>query len=197
MSRAITQAFILIVFLGIATPTTWADIQSIQLGNVKYSGSACPAGSVTTFIEPATAQIHIHFNQYIVEAHGRNQGLRKTCQLSIPIKVPNGVSISLVSAEYNGKVALPTGGQARIMNAYSFSGRRGMRFKTEFQGPSTQGYSLHDPLSSFASVWSPCGQDTVLRVTTSTRIKTRTSNHRAYADSQQGFVTQLRYRSCQ
>lgn len=197
MYRGRTPQFLLLFVLLLSTATAWGNFKDIQLGDIKYSGSACPSGTVSANLNPNTAQLHIHFRQYKVEAHGRNQRLRKTCQLNIPIHVPNGVSISLVSADYNGQVSLPEGSQARMMNAYFFSGTRGMRFKTDFQGPHSRRYTLHDPLSSFASVWSPCGQDTVLRITTSTRIKTRMREASSFADPQQGFLTQLRYRSCQ
>ena len=184
--------------LGITTPSAYAKSKKIQLGRVAYSGSACPGGSVSTGLNGSKTSIHVNFKQYVVEAHGRNKpSSKKTCQIAIPIKVPPGVSISLVSARYNGKVSLPAGTEAKIMNAYSFSGKRGKRFRSVLRGPNTKGYSFNDPLSSFASLWTGCGKDTTLRITTSTRVKTGGSPGKTLADSRQGFVTQLRYRSCQ
>ncbi len=198
--RYITQLFtLLITLVSISmSPAATANFHDVQIDTTHYSGTACPSGSVTTRLDPDTAKLYVYFNQYVVEAHGRNQRtLRKTCQLHIPIKVPEGVSISLVDAHYLGDISLPAGSHARIMNVFSFSGTRGTRFKTEFHGPSRNQYSLRDPLSSLANVWSVCGKDTTLRIITSTRVKTQGSRMKSHADSQRGFVTQLRYRSCQ
>ena len=202
MNRAIIKTKILSLsmfsILAIITSDAEAKSKKIQLGHVAYSGSACPGGSVSTGLNGDKTQIQINFNQYVVEAHGRNQSsLKKTCHIAIPLHVPAGVSISLVSARYNGKVSLPAGTQAKIMNAYSFSGKRGSRFRTVLRGPNENKYSLNDPLNSFASLWTPCGKDTTLRITTSTRVKTGEGAGKTSADSRQGFVTRLRYRSCQ
>ncbi len=209
MIRAIKNTTIFSLLLGISfvlglTPLNASNtVPSISLGRIAYSGSACPNGSVSASLNKNNATLHINFNQYVVEVHGRNQhSLRKTCDIALPIQVPKGVSVSLVSANYNGKVSLPAGSHARFMNAYSFSGRRGSRFKTDLHGPNSNGYSFRDSLSSFASVWSACGKNTTLRITTSTRIKTdgtaaKEAKGKTLADSRQGFITQLRYRSCQ
>ncbi|MEE9351813.1 MAG: DUF4360 domain-containing protein [Thiotrichaceae bacterium] len=209
MTRAFTKrplkkvATALLIFLSaslLSQPSIGApnNKQNIQLGNIAYSGNACPNGSVSASLKPNSTKLHINFSNYIVETHGRNQrSLRKTCNIVLPIIVPAGMSISLVSANYNGKVSLPAGSQARFMNSYSFSGRRGNRFRTDLIGPNNTGYSFRDPLSSLASVWSACGKNTTLRITTSTKIKTSGIAGKTLADSRQGLVTQLRYRSCQ
>ncbi len=204
MNRAFTKvASVLLTFLSaslLSLPSIGAPNkkQSITIGNIAYSGNACPKGSVSASLKPNSTQLHINFRNYIVETHGRNQrSLRKTCNIALPIIVPAGMSFSLVSAHYNGRVSLPAGSQARFMNTYSFSGRRGNRFRTDILGPNKTGYSFRDPLSSFASVWSVCGKNTTLRITTSTKIKTSGIAGKTRADSRQGLVTQLRYRSCQ
>ncbi len=185
--------------LGImAMSNAFAKSKKVQLGRVAYSGSACPGGSVSTSLNSSKTRIRVNFKRYVVEAHGRNQrSSKKTCHISIPIKVPAGVSISLVSASYKGKVSLPAGTEAKIMNAFSFSGKRGSRFRSVVRGPNTKSYSFNDPLSSFASLWTACGKDTTLRITTSTRVKRGENSGKTMADSRQGFVTQLMYRSCQ
>lgn len=198
MSKSIFNIVTSAAFLLASTFAMSASAKDIQLGQVAYGGSACPTGTVSVNLNQDKSQLYINFNQYVVETHGRNQqNSRKTCDIAIPLKLPAGLSVSLVSANYNGNVSLPAGSHARIMNAYSFSGRSGARFKTDFHGPNDNGYSLRDPLSSLASVWSGCGKDVTLRITTSTRIKTSGTDLKTHADSSTGFVTQLRYRHCQ
>lgn len=198
LSMNITKTAILAAALLMTIPESPAIPNQASLGNVAYSGSACPGGSVNVALNASKTQLRINFKQYIVEARGRNKAnQRKTCSLAIPIKVPKGFSVSLVSANHNGKLSLSSGSQVRIMNAFSFQGRNGGRFKTDFKGPNSNGYSLQDPLSKLASVWSGCGQVSVLRITTSTRVKSDGGNGHSFADSGQGFVTNLRYRSCQ
>ncbi len=203
MNRAIAKAGILLFVLSsitvVSTTTSSANTQeNIRLGKIAYAGNACPKGSVSASLNPKSATLQINFNKYIVETQGRNQhSLRKKCNITVPLSVPKGMSVSLVSAHYKGKVSLPAGSQARIMNTFSFSGRSRSRFRTDLRGPNHHNYHFHDSLSSLAGVWSACGKNTTLRITTSIRIKTNGNAGKAHADSLQGLLTQLRYRSCQ
>ena len=197
--RFLPFAFIIGLFLFATTAIQAAGHKnSISLGRIAYSGNACPSGSVSARLNGGNEQLVINFKQYVVESRGRNQrNIKKTCNIALPIIVPEGISVSLVSANYTGQVSLPKGSHVRFMNAYSFRGRRGSRFRADIHGPHHQGYTFHDPLSSFASIWSACGRDTILRITTSTRIKTNGADGKSLADPRQGLMTQLRYRSCQ
>lgn len=200
MHRAIIYtATLLAAPLVISTPAHSGEgRKGVRLGKVVYSGSACPQGSISARLHQNNTRLKLNFKQYVIEVRGRNKrSIRKTCDISLPLKIPKGMSVSLVSANYSGKVALPIGSHARMTTTYAFTGKRGHRYKTDIHGPHHKGYKFHDPLSALASVWSACGKDARLRIITSTRIKKDAGSGISRTDSRQGFVTRLRYRSCQ
>jgi len=187
------------VSLVLLTQTASADLTKTHLGNISYTGSACPKGSVSTSLSSNKKRVTVHFNNYIVTLRGRNQSSsrKKVCTLAIPVKVPKGWSVSLVSANYYGRLELSNGADARIMNEYSFAGTRGGRFRTVFRGPTTRKYSLKDPLTRLAGVWSSCGTNATIRITTSARVKSHGNQSKSEADIRNGLVTRLQYRRCQ
>lgn len=173
------------------------NINHTSLGKPSYSGSACPAQSVSINMNDTKETISITFNDYIVKSAGKGtKNLRKKCNITIPLQVKKGWSVSLIGTDYTGKLQLPSGADASFTNVYSFAGQRGSRFHTNFKGPHNKSYNLHDPLSEFANVWSGCGRATHVRINSSLLLKPNTSSQASTIDARQGFVTQLRYRKC-
>lgn len=168
-----------------------------NLGVSSYSGSACPAKSVVININANKNAIRVKFKNYIVQAKGKsNKSLRKKCNIVIPIQVKKGWSASLISTSYAGKLNLPTGSHASFTNVSTFAGQRGSRFHSNFKNPRNKTYTLHDPLSKFASVWSGCGSATKLRINSSLLLKPNATGTASTVDARQGFVIKLRYRKC-
>lgn len=179
----------------------------IQVGAVKYQGSGCPEKSVKVGFNHRRAEILLGFRQYSLELKGRNrQGKQdKSCSVVIPLKVPEGKSISLESANYEGRIDLDEAVEVKLVNDYSFDGKRGRRFKTVFRGPSNYEYHLTDALSRFAGVWSACGQQTELRLSVSMRIEQSEAKGRNKANAKtrvssahmrRGLTTRLKIREC-
>lgn len=173
------------------------DQNTTYIGKVNYKGSACPKGSVKVGLSGSKSSLSVSFRDYSIQAKGRNaRGTRKSCAIAIPLHIPQGWSVSLVNAQYSGSLAIPAGGEGRMVNTYSFSGKRGKSYQVNFDGPRTQQFQLRDPLSSFASVWSNCGKKTVLHINTSMRVKSAASGNVTASESTQSFNTKLRFRRC-
>lgn len=167
------------------------------VGKVSYKGTACPKGSVKVSLKGEKSKLSVTFRDYSIQARGRNaRGTRKSCSIAIPLHVPEGWSVSLVNARYHGNLTIPEGGQGRLVNTYSFSGKRGNSYKVNFDGPRTQKFQLRDSLSSLASVWSSCGKKTVLRINSSMRVKSSDAGNALATESTQSFETKLRFRRC-
>ena len=79
-----------------------AQAQSgIALGEPAYGGTGCPSGSVSAALSPDNTSLSLLFDQYVVEA-GQSVGRsfdRKSCNIAIPVHVPQGYSVSVMSID--------------------------------------------------------------------------------------------------
>lgn len=180
-----------------------AKADDISLGLPAYGGTGCPAGTVDAVLSPDNKVLSVLFDGFVAEA-GRSSGKtmdRKSCNLAVPVHVPQGFSVSLISVDYRGFVSVPSGAEARFSAEYFFGGSTGPKVNNIFRGPQDQDYTLTDNLLATALVWSPCGADVNLRVNTSMLARTnwRRDDVLATVDSadvQAGILYHLQWRRC-
>jgi hypothetical protein len=132
---------------------------------------------------------------------GRALG-RKSCNLAIPVHIPQGYSISLFQVDYRGFVSVPYGGRGQFNAEYFFAGLRGPRATRNFFGPSSQSFAMTNQVAAESMVWSPCGADTNLRVNTSMLVQSNSAMAQSFAsvdsaDITAGIVYQIQWRRCQ
>jgi hypothetical protein len=195
------KRFALLVGMLIAG-TVSAQAQTITLGQPGYGGTGCPAGSVSATLSPDSTSLSLLFDGYYVEAGGTT-GLsfdRKNCNVSIPVNVPQGYSVSVISIDYRGFNQLPNGGQSTFNVEYFFAGGRGPTFTRNFRGELSDEYLIHNELTAESTVWSACGAQVLLRTNSSIRVQT-TAGRQALAtvDSQDvsaAIIYNLRWRRC-
>jgi hypothetical protein len=134
-----------------------------------YGGNGCPAGSAEFSFDDADSQISIKFDDYYAKAGGSSgQSFdRKSCAIAIPLSVPRGQKIALKSVEYQGKKTIPEGALASLSAEYFFAGSRGPVFNQNLNGPQKGPLDLRHELSQSELVWSPCGQNSTLRINSS------------------------------
>lgn len=190
-----------LVALTLGLTATSAQAAAVTLGDPSYGGSGCPAGSASASISPDGTALSILFDSFTVEAGGPNANVaRKSCNLSIPVKVPNGFSVSLIDADYRGFVDAPRGSMARLDTEYFFAGTRGPKFSTTFNGPYSNTYTKSHRLAATSNVWSACGASVNLRVNSGMMVRAgRGAEALASVDSadfKSGVVYHLQYRSC-
>ena len=179
-----------------------ATAADIQLGQPEYGGTGCPGGSASVSLSPDSKSISILFDQYVVEAGGAKSFDRKNCNISIPVKVPNGYSVSVFAIDYRGFTGLPSGGRATLSVDYFLAGLgRGVRTSKSFTGPAATDYLKSDSLGLEAIVWSACGANTILRANTTMLVQSNSRREQAMAtvdsaDVNAGIVYQLQFRSC-
>lgn len=181
-----------------------AMAQGLVLGQPQYGGNGCPAGSASATVAPDGSAISILFDQYIAEA-GNTTGRRidrKSCNLAVPVQVPQGYSIAVFQVDYRGFNAVPVGGYNRFDVEYFWAGARGPRFTRLFRGPTNSDFSLTDNLMAQTLVWSPCGESVNLRINSSMMAQSNYNMDQTMgivdsADISSGLIYHIQWRRCQ
>nr|WP_309734520.1 DUF4360 domain-containing protein [Chamaesiphon sp. OTE_75_metabat_556] len=164
----------------------------VKIQGASYGGSGCPDRSASVSVSPDGQELTVLFDKFSALGNDPSQS-RKSCNLSIPIKVPEGFQISLYDADYRGYVAPATSGTLRA--EYFFAGNRGPVFQRTFNGENN--YNVRDSLATVADVWSACGDSTNMRVNASMSARGKGA---ATVDSfdlaHRGLVYHIKYRAC-
>lgn len=176
---------------------------TIQLGHPAYGGNGCPSGTASATLSPDGKSLSIIFDQFLTEAGpaaGRTID-RKSCNVAIPVHVPNGYSISVLAIDYRGYVGLPSMASARLQAEYFFAGMRGPRFVKDFRGRTDTDYTFNNQLGVQAMVWSPCGADVNLRINASMMVRNTNRQLDAIAtvdsaDINAGLIYHFQMRRC-
>ena len=179
---------------------TIAHAQDIALGIPGYGGNGCPAGSVSATLSPDAKALSLLFDAYTVEAGAAKAFDRKSCNVAIPVHVPQGLSVSVLAIDYRGYTNVPAGGSSQFNVEYFFAGTRGPTFQRTFNGPRDEDYLIHNDLIGQAIVWSACGASVNLRTNSSIKVTTRGGKQAvATVDSQDisaAIVYLLQWRQC-
>jgi Domain of unknown function (DUF4360) len=164
----------------------------VEIIGAGYGGNGCPANSASVTVSPDGQELSILFDKFIAMGNNPSES-RKSCNLSIPIKVPQGFQISLYDADYRGYVAPATTGSLRA--EYFFAGARGPVFSRNFNGETN--YNVRDKLATVADVWSACGESANMRVNAAMVAR---GKGMATVDSfdlaHRGLVYHIQYRTC-
>lgn len=182
-------------------PGPAADNGSISLGLPGYGGTGCPAGSVSTTLSPDSKALSLIFDGYQVEAGGTTGRTfdRKSCNVAIPVHVPQGQSVAIISIDYRGFNHLPARASSQFDVEYFFAGGTGPAFRRTFTGPLDQDYTINNQLVAQSLVWSPCGADVNIRTNSSMRVTTPGPQALATVDSEDvnaAIVYHLQWRRC-
>lgn len=179
---------------------SYAD--DIALGQPSYGGTGCPDGTAAATLSPDAKSLSILFDAYYAEAGGAtNKSFdRKSCNIAIPVHVPQGISISVLAIDFRGYNNIPSGGKTTFDVEYFFAGIRGPRYTKNFNGPLDDDYLIQNKLQASAMVWSACGADVNLRTNSAIRVQTK-QNKEALAtvdtqDVSAGIIYQLQWKSC-
>jgi hypothetical protein len=201
--KATTSTKLSFVAMAVWTLSSLAFADDISLGNPVYGGTGCPQGSASALLSPDSKTLTVLFDQYQVEA-GRSSGKsfdRSSCNLAIPVHVPQGFSVSILQVDYRGTNILPSGGSSRLTAEYFFAGSKGPTLTKSFRGPLNQDYDFGNTLMASAIVWSECGADVNLRANTSVLVMTNRAMEDALttvdtADVKAAIIYKLQWRRC-
>lgn len=191
------------ILIGMILGVQGLSANQVRIGHPSYGGTGCPAGTASAIVSPDQSAISILFDQFTVEA-GRDVGRsmdRKACNLSIPVEVPNGFSVSIFQVDYRGYNQVPWGATNTFEAEYFWAGSRGPRLTRQFRGPVNDSFTLTDTLMANTLVWTPCGQSVTLRVNANIRAQSNRRGEQTLgvvdsADISSGLIYHIRYRRC-
>jgi hypothetical protein len=164
----------------------------VEIMGASYGGNGCPANSASVTVSPGGQELSILFDKFIAQGNDPTQS-RKSCNLTIPIKIPQGFQVSLYDADYRGYVAPQTSGTLRA--EYFFAGNRGPVFQRTFTGENN--YTVTDSLATVANVWSACGTSENMRVNASMAARGKgAATVDSFDLSHRGLVYHIKYRAC-
>ncbi len=194
------KKLILLASAVLLSASAFAD--DISLGTPGYGGTGCPVGTVSATLSPDTKSLSLLFDQYQVAVGGTTGKSfdRKSCNIAIPVHVPQGLSVSVLKIDFRGFNHLPQAATSQFNVEYFFAGTRGPAFQKIFRGALDEDYLINNELTVQALVWSGCGADVNLRTNSSMRVTT-VANREAMAsidseDVRGGIVYQLQWRTC-
>lgn len=190
------------LLVAIALTSAFAFADDIYLGTPGYGGTGCPAGTVSVTLSPDAKNLSLLFDEYQVSVGGQTGRSfdRKSCNIAIPVHVPQGYSVSVLKVDYRGFNYLPQYASSQFNVEYFFAGSQGPSFRKSFYGPINNDYLIHNELGVSALVWSACGVDVNLRTNSSIRIRT-VYNREAIAtvdseDVNAAIIYRLQWRRC-
>lgn len=205
LGSVITMGLPMFMAAGVSYGQFGSVPEYVQIRNVSFAGSGCPAGSVAQNIAPDLKALTLLFDSYVASI-GPNEPFsnkRRNCQINIDFAYPNGWSYALVTFDYRGFVDLEPGIMGTQQASYYFQGRQQTSsFRTLMQGPVSRNYQARDVLDVSASVWSPCGEFRSLNINTELRLdnmRNRNGSGLITVDSIDGHVTQnygIAWRRC-
>lgn len=189
--------------LGVWLLAGLAYAQDLRLGEPAYGGNGCPAGTASVTVSPDQKSISVLFDQFIAESGGVTGKRidRKSCNLTIPVYVPQGYSVGIFQVDYRGFNSLPYGARARFDAEYFWAGVRGPRTSQDFYGPLNRNFFVRDELITRNVVWTPCGDSVNLRVNASIFNQTNSRGEQTLsmvdsADVTGELVYHLQWRRC-
>ncbi|MEZ2225833.1 MULTISPECIES: DUF4360 domain-containing protein [unclassified Microcoleus] len=166
--------------------------EKVEILGASYGGSGCPDRSASVSVSPDGQELTILFDKFVAQGNISAEK-RKSCNLSIPIKVPQGFQISLYDADYRGYIAPKT--SANLRAEYFFAGSRGPIFSRNFNGETN--YNVRDSLATVADVWSRCGDSINMRVNAAmTASGAGTATVDSFDLAHRGLVYHIKYRTC-
>lgn len=190
-----------LIGIGLVALTGVIRADDISLGIPSYGGNGCPQNSVGVTLSPDQKQLSILFDKYTLEAKGSKTMDRKSCNLAIPVHVPQGLSVSILQVDFRGYNGLPRGASSQLTAEYFFADQMGPRTIENFYGELDDEYYVSKKLVAGAIIWSACGKDVNLRVNSSMRVRTNAYGEQAIStvdsvDVSSGIVYLLQWRRC-
>jgi hypothetical protein len=160
--------------LGVAEQTLVApDPNTPYFAEVTANGTGCPAGTASTSISDDGKTFTTTFSAYEAMIEPNRSIAIKDCQLGIKLHSPQGLSFAVDSFYYQGFAWLDPGVTGRQTANYYFMGNplNHAELRTDLRGPYENSYLFQDDVGIADLVWSPCGVERNLNVTTRLRVQ--------------------------
>ncbi len=179
-------------------PTTGGVSLPVIAETPAIAGSGCPAGSEQVELQPQAASFKLSLNELAIGT-GQDQQGNITCNLAIPVTVPNGYQVSLIPLHFTGSLS-GNGLKIELRREYFFAGSTGTPQISTLALPTDSQFTISDSLNpEDTRQWSGCGQDTNLRVNLRLRLKGGEGQAKlniSSTDKAEPTLFKLNYRVC-
>ncbi len=182
----------------VAAPATVQDNpppDRIVIDVVTVNGSGCPAGTAAVAAATDNTAFTVTYSDYLAQV---GQGadptdLRKNCQLSLRLHVPQGFTYAIAQADYRGFAHLARGATATQLASYYIQGTSPTtRSSHPLGGPYSDNWQFTDRTNVTELVYAPCGEERNVNVNTELRVSAGSSgdaNSFVTMDSTDGGVS--------
>ena len=157
--------------IAIALVSPAAAQSDLRFGELAAGGTACVApGQVS--LEQTAQTLTLVFTSFNAEVSGGavSVSARPTCNVGIPLEVPNGVSIAVAGSGYRFDVRLNPGSATTVSLETFLAGNRGPVLTRTMVGPVSGTFIGAQTVPPAERQWSDCGADVILRANTSLRL---------------------------
>jgi hypothetical protein len=192
--------------MGHPGPEDLVGPQSVYFAKVTANGTGCPDGSWDVGISDDGQTFTLAFSSYEAQVASGQQMDIKDCTLDINLNSPAGLSYSVASFYYQGYILLDDGMSARQTASYYFDRdhQHGQHdaSKNDITGPFDDSYLFADEIGMERRVWSPCGQNDTLHVSTRLIMRNNPGNtgegyiNNSTVDGSLSFKWNLAWRRC-
>lgn len=128
---------------------------------VAVNGSGCPRGTADVTAYPDGTGFSVAYSHYTASAGPASDpvDIRKNCQISLRISVPQGFTYAVSQAEYRGYAHLQPGAEGLVQAAYYFQGDPKTTYrKHPLRSPMSDYWKFTDRTEHAELVWAPCGK---------------------------------------
>lgn len=177
----------------------------VFFADVRANGPGCPDGSWKTSISDDGKVFTTTFSQYQVAVDENKANDLESCQLTVKLRSPSGLSYAVSHFLYSGYAYLDANVSATLNARYYFQGERvgpSSSAKT-LAGPKDESYVFEDRVETKDFVWSPCGAERELNIPTALRMTNNGSGGTGYLNlgavdgrTEGKVVFQLSWREC-
>jgi hypothetical protein len=174
MIKTIRCCIVLVVVIAVtSTPPVVAAEDSVHFNApINFAGTGCPAGTMDPTVEGTT--LSILFDSYDAANPPVNSisGLKRSaCSFAVPVHVPAGWQVSLLTADWRGFAE----GETDFQREYFFADQTGgIKIITRFYDPYNNGIDYTEQDSLEPGDYTACqsqDRDVILRINSSIQAK--------------------------
>ncbi|TDD91829.1 DUF4360 domain-containing protein [Actinomadura rubrisoli] len=145
----------------------------ITIRVLTVNGSGCPAGTAAVSAARDNTSFTVTYSKYLAQAGGNSNptDLRKNCQLSLAVHIPQGFTYAIASADYRGYANLANGATAQQRANYYHQGMpQSTSVAHNIRGKYSDNWQFTDRTPVAELVWKPCGEDRNFNINTELRV---------------------------
>ncbi|HWS35886.1 MAG TPA: DUF4360 domain-containing protein [Actinoplanes sp.] len=176
MLSTITAGALMLSSLG-APAATWQSAppppEQMTIGVVAANGSGCPKGSAAVTVSPDNKAFTIAYSNFVAQVgpEAKSTDFRKQCQLALDVKVPEGYTFAIATADYRGYARLEKGASATETAFYYFQGEsHTTRSRTQFDGFMDDEWQVTDKVGIQSMSFLRCGEKRYLNINTELKV---------------------------